>query len=98
MTSRSVPTAWIALFVLSLIKPAEGRSKPNEYTYDQPDKTIEATLLRNPDLYDADIVADDKGLWITWLEFVPGVGDHLWFGCRSGSEWTGAPAPPSMRK
>ena len=75
------------LIVLGAAHPLAGKPKPADYTYDQADETITATRLGNPEFYDADIVAGDAGHWMTWLEFVPGVGDCIWFGCRTGDTW-----------
>lgn len=47
------------------------------FEFDPAERTVDATLLDNPEFYDADIVSTPDGPWMTWLEFVPGQGDRL---------------------
>ena len=57
------------------------------FQFDAPDEVVPSTLLENPFAYDAGIAATDEGLWLTWLEFVPGKGDELWVGLRGKKGW-----------
>ncbi|NWG14487.1 MAG: DUF3604 domain-containing protein [Acidobacteria bacterium] len=61
---------------------------PDEHMYDVPGHEIRAELLDNPELYDADLVDATDSLWLTWLEYIPGQGDYLWIGRRTGDEWS----------
>jgi len=65
------------------------KAKPEKvpFHYDDADETVPATMLDNPNRYDADIAAGKDGLWLAWLEFVPGKGDHVWIGQRRGNDW-----------
>src|SRR5438552_13590197 len=62
---------------------------PNQplFLIDKPDETIKATLLENPNFYDAGIASSKEGLWLAWLEFQPGKGDQRWIGLRRTNGW-----------
>ncbi|UCD28513.1 MAG: hypothetical protein JSV03_15765, partial [Planctomycetota bacterium] len=57
------------------------------FEYDPADETVRSSLLENPNLYDTDIVAQGDKLWIAWLQFETGKGDHVWIGRRHDGNW-----------
>src|SRR5437773_11166813 len=57
------------------------------FHFDAPDEIIPSTMLENHFAYDAGIAASKDGLWLAWLEFVPGKGDELWIGQRTKNGW-----------
>jgi hypothetical protein len=57
------------------------------FAYDEADQTVTAAMLEQPEFYDADVAVDGAGVWIAWLQFVPGEGDRLWVGRRDGDGW-----------
>jgi Protein of unknown function (DUF3604) len=52
------------------------------FLYDSADQKVPATMLDNELFYDAAIATTPEGLWISWLELIPGKGDILWYGQR----------------
>ena len=67
---------------------AKKKAAPQErFTYDQAGETISATMLAQRELYDPGLAVTAEGVWLTWLEFVPGKGDRIWVGRRSGAAW-----------
>ncbi len=67
------------LWVLSAgVAVAAERPKREFFFYDAADETVPATVFDNPNYYDADIARVGDDLWVTWLEFFPGQGDHVW--------------------
>jgi hypothetical protein len=73
-------------FVLAANLAAQPANQPF-FLFDKPDETIKATLLENPNFYDAGIASSKEGLWLAWLEFQPGKGDQLWIGLRGTNGW-----------
>jgi len=71
---RSAVTA--VLLAGMIVTAAEG-APAARFIYDQADQTIGATMLAGGELYDPSVAATDKGLWLTWLKFVPGKGDEI---------------------
>ena len=67
--------------------PVNASSAQIWFQFDKADETVEATLLENPLAYEAGIASGKEGLWLTWLEFEPGKGDHLWMGLRGKDGW-----------
>ncbi len=57
------------------------------FEYDPADETVHATVLDDPNAYDAGIVSMADGIWLAWLKFVPGKGDQIWVGCRQDDSW-----------
>ncbi len=57
------------------------------FFYDHPDETIHAAVLDNPLFYDAGVAPTREGLWMAWMELVPGKGDLLWMGLRGTNGW-----------
>ncbi len=83
--------SWSVLWVVFAGAGALHAARPGEelFEYDQPAKSVSATLADNPEFYDADVLDDDRiGLMLTWLEFVPGEGDFLWTGCFKDGAWS----------
>ncbi len=76
--------AILFLFAANLL--AQRTNQPF-FLFDKPDETIRATLLENPNFYDAGITSSKEGLWLAWLEFQPGKGDQLWIGLRGTNGW-----------
>ena len=66
-----------ALVVLTPILQAE-----EMFVYDKADATVPARRLENPLLYDASTVVSGDKTFVTWLEFIPGKGDVIWFGAQ----------------
>jgi hypothetical protein len=58
-----------------------------DFTYDAADQLVHSDVWDNPLCYDADVLAQDKLVWYTWLEFIPDQGDVIWLGCKAGSVW-----------
>ena len=65
----------------------EPDTEPEYFVYDATDEVRAATVLGDPNRYDADVVSTDEGLLLAWLEFVPGEGDRVWVGLRRNGEW-----------
>jgi len=57
------------------------------YLYDDADETIEGTLLGNDLYHDGSVTIRGEEVWMAWLEFVPGEGEHLWIGQRGKKGW-----------
>src|SRR5262245_54079689 len=87
----SATTMRTALFFLVLSLSITAIAQKNKgddfFLFDTPDETIQASFLDNPLFYDAGIAPASNGVWTAWLEFVPGKGDQLWIGFRSGDKW-----------
>ena len=66
---------------------AAKEQKTPEFLYDRADQTIPATMFEGSEYHDPSVAGDEEGLWIAWLEFVPGQGDQLWVGRCQGAEW-----------
>ncbi|MCX7015481.1 MAG: hypothetical protein NTW86_23495, partial [Candidatus Sumerlaeota bacterium] len=60
--------------------------KASLYGYDEA-RMIPASTLDSPEANDPSIAAGPDGLWMAWLEFVPGQGDTLHVGRRDGEGW-----------
>ena len=74
--------------VLALALLLAGLAPRDEiFRYDAPGRSVAAALLDGPELYAPDLIRWGGGLWLTWLEFVPGKGDHLWVGRRGEDGW-----------
>jgi hypothetical protein len=58
------------------------------FRFDEADETIAASILDNPLFYDAGGAPTTNGLWVAWLEYIPGRGDQLWVGLRQNEEWS----------
>ena len=78
-TWRHVTVATSGILALGITAAAQEPQR-EYFVYDPADQTIPATVLDNPNYYDADIASGPDGLWLAWLEFVPGEGDHIWLG------------------
>ena len=94
MSTLKPPTLLVVLLALSALWPRgavsqEGAdaAKAEIYAYDSADETIVPTMLGEKDQYDSAVLAVDEGVWVAWLEFVPGRGDHVWVGLREGEAW-----------
>ena len=61
-------------------KAQRQEQEPTFFEYDLADETVSATVFDNPDYYDADVASIGGQLWLTWLEFTPKQGDHIWVG------------------
>jgi hypothetical protein len=55
------------------------------FLYDVSEGMVIASVLDDPNAYDADILSTPAGVWIAWLKFEPGQGDSLWYG-RLGAD------------
>lgn len=75
------------LFALAIAAPAAETNESHWFHFDKADEIIPSTLLENHFAYDAGIAASKDGLWLAWLEFVPGKGDELWVGLRGKDGW-----------
>jgi len=68
--------------------PAAGKKAPgNAYFLYDAAETVKATLLKGSEGYDPGIAAAGDGVWVTWLNFVPGKGDEVWVGRRGADGW-----------
>jgi hypothetical protein len=83
-----------ALALSTLFATVPGRAEPpgphrkaGAFLYDQADETVRAAMLDNAEYYAPSIACRDGEVWMAWLEFVPGEGDHLWLGRRNGGKW-----------
>ncbi len=58
------------------------------FVYDKADIMVPAKKLENPLLYDPSTVVSADKTYVTWLEFLPGKGDVIWFGAQdSAGNW-----------
>jgi hypothetical protein len=57
------------------------------FLYDPEDVTVEGELLDHPLYHDSGIASVSGKLWMTWLEYVPGEGEHIWIGKRTAEGW-----------
>jgi hypothetical protein len=86
-------TGVAAVALLALVPAAAGagpakRQKPPPYfVYDTAEQTIPATMLEGAEFYDPHVAATADGLWMTWLNFVPGRGDEIHVGLRGKTGW-----------
>ena len=78
---RKIPFA-SALVVLLLAVVASSETVRSYFLYDLGDESVAAVVLENHEYYEVDVAGSRGALWFTWLEFVPGQGDHLWLGQR----------------
>ncbi|MHC4442051.1 MAG: hypothetical protein ACYTBZ_03110 [Planctomycetota bacterium] len=78
----------LGILFLSAGVVAAANKDGKRFEYDPADKTIKASSLEDPNFYDADIAAVDDGVWIVWLQYIPGQGDLVWIGGRNQKEWT----------
>jgi len=67
--------------------PKKARARTRIFVYDTPRQTIPATMLGGGEFYDPGIVSAADGLWVTWLNFVPGKGDEIHVGRRGEKGW-----------
>src|SRR5262245_44220400 len=67
--------------------PPETPSNQPWFLFDKADEIVPGTSLENPLFYDAGIAPGSNGLWLAWLEFVPGKGDQLWVGQHGKDGW-----------
>ncbi|MDP6545659.1 MAG: hypothetical protein QGH60_16875 [Phycisphaerae bacterium] len=67
----------LAAMVPTAANAAKKRKASPYFVYDPADQTIDAAMLDGDELYDPGAAAGDKGLWLTWLKFVPGKGDEI---------------------
>ncbi len=67
----------------------EGLDGPHakHFYYDKTSQTVAPQRLTGSSSYDADIESEAHNVWLTWLQFVPGEGDHLWVGKRNEIDW-----------
>jgi hypothetical protein len=57
------------------------------FSYDEADYWIQSTILSGEEFYEPSIASEEDGLWLTWLEYIPGEGDHLWVGKIKNDKW-----------
>jgi len=82
----SARTAQGAVWLLAAGMPALAQEpEGGYYEYDPADETVPAAVFDNPNCYDADLARIGDDLWLSWLEFFPGKGDHVFLGrCENG--------------
>jgi len=74
------------LFITVLCSGADD-VKNGAFQYDPADEIVKSSLLDNPEYYDADMAADGDSVWLAWLQFEPGKGDHVWVGQKHNDKW-----------
>lgn len=75
---------WILLLLSLTMRAAPVE---NHFIFDPADEIVPVNHLDNPLVYDAGVTAGSNGLWVAWLEYVPGTGDHLWVGQWAKNDW-----------
>lgn len=84
--SRCFMLSWLtAGLATSAVMAQQSVTRPFES--DEADRTAEAVILGGEEEYEADLAAAPDGLWVAWLEFVPGEGDHLFLGLLRDGEF-----------
>ena len=80
--------AILCSFIVSTTAWGQPKHPVNEwFSYDPAANEIAASMLDGANNYEPDVVGASEGLWLTWLEHVPGKGDHVWVGLRRGEKW-----------
>lgn len=85
--NRLLSTTFAAITAVVITSQAAETNESRWFHFDQADEIIPSTMLENPFAYDGGIAASTDGLWLTWLEFVPGKGDELWAGLHDKDGW-----------
>src|SRR5690554_6077360 len=72
---------------IALAAPADAPDPAQLFLHDDADAIVEGRMLANPNAYDSSAASTADGLWLAWLEFVPGKGDQVWVARRDGERF-----------
>lgn len=74
-------SALIALdYAQSVFRHGDDTVRSQYFSYDPAETVVDARMLKNPERYSPALATVNGELWLAYLQFVPGEGDHIRLG------------------